>query len=67
MKKNVPGFVPVNFKFVGRGLLAIALFCLLAKLFSYLTNWFSLPNYLIYICIILLIISLYLIFIVPEE
>lgn len=66
MKNHLPGFVPINFKQSGKVLLIISLICLIAKLVTYLTNQ-SLSDYIFYIGIGIFLISLYLIFIVPEE
>lgn len=67
MKKHMPGFVPVNFKKSGKILLAVGLAFLIAKLVSYLTGWFSISNYIIYIGVGLIFLSLYLVFVVPKE
>jgi len=60
-------FVPVNFKKSGKILLIIGLICLIIKFFSFLTDWFDLSNYISYFGIVLILISLYLIFVVPKE
>lgn len=67
MKKHMPGFVPVNYKQSGIFILAIGIACLFAKLFSYLTDWYILPNYYVYLGAGLIMLSLYLIFVVPKE
>lgn len=63
----MPGFVPVNFKKAGRVLLIIGLICLIIKAISYLTGWFFAANYIFYLGIGFILISFYLIFILPEE
>jgi len=60
------GFVPVNFKQVGKIILIIGFICLIAKLTSYLTNWFYISNDFFYFGVALLLLSLYLIFVVPK-
>jgi len=67
MKKYLPGFVPINFKQSGKTILVISLICLLTKFVSYLTHWFNLPNSFLYLGAGLIVLSLYLIFITPQE
>ncbi|MBU1164196.1 hypothetical protein KKA15_01365 [Patescibacteria group bacterium] len=67
MKKHMSGFVPVNFKQVGVMLLIIGLIVILLKFFSYLTSLVEISNYVLYFGIGLMLISLYLIFVVPKE
>ena len=67
MKKYLSGFVPVNFKQTGKILLIIGLVCLAVRLLSFLTNWFSLSNNILYVGIGLILLSLYLFFVVPKE
>lgn len=60
MKKHKPGFVPVNYKKAGVILLIIGLACLIINLFvSFI--------YLAYFSFGLILISLYLLFVVPKE
>ena len=66
-KKHMPGFVPVNFKQSGKILFTIGLVSLIIKAVSYLTNWFTVPNYFVYFGAGLILLSLYLIFVVPKE
>ena len=65
----MPGFVPVNFNQSGKILLLVGLAFFLAKLISYLTGWFYASNYLIYLGVGLILLSLYLILVVskPKE
>ncbi|MBU0597356.1 hypothetical protein KJ641_01335 [Patescibacteria group bacterium] len=67
MKKSMTGFVPANFKNAGIILLIIGLITLAIKTVSFLTNWFSSPNYFIYLGLGLIFLGLYLIFVVPKE
>ena len=67
MKKNMPGFLPVNFKYVGLILLIIGLLGLIIKALSYWTNWFEVSNTIIYFGVVLILLSLYFIFVVPKE
>jgi len=47
MKKYMPGFVTINYRQSGKILLVGGLACIIAKLISYLPNWFVVPNYFI--------------------
>jgi len=67
MKKYMPGFVPVNYGKSGKILLAIGFACLIIRLISYFTKWFNISNYFIYFGAGLILLSLYLIFVVPKE
>jgi hypothetical protein len=67
MKKYMPGFVPVNFKQVGKLLLIVAIIVIIIKAIAALTDWFNFPNLLLYFGLILLLLSFYLIRVVPEE
>lgn len=67
MKKHIPGFVPVPYKAVGKVLLILGVLFLIAKLISYITNWFAIGKYLVYFGFGLIALSIYLIFIVPPE
>jgi len=62
----MPGFVPVNYNKTGKALFVLGLMCLIGKLLDYLTNWFIISNYFLYLGLALVLISLYLIFIVPK-
>jgi len=69
-KKNMkypPGLVPVNFNLAGKILLVISLLGIAAKIVAYFSNWFAMPNFVFYISLGLLVVSLYLIFAVPKE
>ena len=66
MKKHMPGFVPVNFKNSGIILLLIGLLCITIKGISFFTRLFFAPNSVLYFGIAVLVLSLYLIFVVPK-
>lgn len=61
------GFVPIDFRRAGKVLLVIGLICLLLRIVSYITNSFNLSNYILYFGLALILLSLYLIFVVPKE
>ncbi|PIR07106.1 MAG: hypothetical protein COV55_01605 [Candidatus Komeilibacteria bacterium CG11_big_fil_rev_8_21_14_0_20_36_20] len=67
MKKYMTGFVPMNYKKSGIILLIIGLAGLVLKLISYFTSWFFISNYLMYFGPALILISFYLILVVPKE
>lgn len=67
MSKHTPVFVPINFNQAGKALLVLGLFCIILKLFSFYTSWLIVPYKLIYIGIALVVLSLYLVFVVPKE
>lgn len=67
MKKHMSGFVPVNYNLAGKILLPLGILLLLTKIISYFTKWFYVTNILIFIGIGFIILSLYLIFVVPKE
>ena len=67
MKKHMPGFVPVQYKKVGRFLLALGIAVSLVSLISKFTSLLTLPNYVLYFGLVLILLSLYLLFIVPKE
>ena len=67
MKKYMPGFVPVDFKKAGVVLLVIGLGCLIVKGIAYLTNWFSVPNYILYFGLGVMVIGVYIVFATKGE
>lgn len=67
MKKYMPGFVPINFKNSGKVISTIGITCLIVRLISFFTGWFSVSNYFVYLGVVLILLSLYLIFVVPVE
>jgi hypothetical protein len=66
-KKHPSGFVPVNFQLAGKILLALGIILIILKGVDYLTCWVMLPNDLFLIGLALIVVSAYLIFIVPKE
>jgi hypothetical protein len=67
MKKHMPGFVPVPYNKTGKLLLRVGILCLVIKFISYVTGWFATDSLLLFFGIGLVVISLYLIFIIPPE
>jgi len=67
MKKHPSGFVPINFKLGGKILFSIALALMLLKGLDYLMGWPVIPAVILFIGIAFLILSCYLIFVVPKE
>jgi len=57
----------MNYKKSGIILLIIGLAGLVLKLISYFTSWFFISNYLMYFGPALILISFYLILVVPKE
>ena len=66
MKKYMLGFVPVNFQQVGKILLLIGIVSILIKVLSYFTKWFEAPGSILYTGAMCIIISLYLMYVVPK-
>jgi hypothetical protein len=64
---QLPGFVPVKFHMAGRILLVIGIIGLVLIGVSELTGWFVLPPIVLMISIATILVSLYLIFVVPRE
>jgi len=67
MKKHIPGLVPINFKLAGKSMFLIGVISSAYWLVSYFTVQFTLSNNYIYLGIAMILISLYLIFVVPNE
>ena len=65
--KYLPGLVPINFNLAGKILLVISLLGIAVKAIEYFSDWYVMPNFLFYISLGLLVVSLYLIFVVPKE
>jgi hypothetical protein len=64
---QLPGFVPVKFHMAGRILLVIGIIGLVLFGVSKLTGWYVLPTVTLGVSLAAILISLYLIFIVPRE
>ena len=64
--KYPPGFVPVDFQGVGKILLALGIISLILKGVTSLTGWLALPDIVFYLGLVFIIVSLYLIFVVPK-
>ena len=67
MNKYPGGFVPVNFQMAGKILLIIGVLCVLAKGIDILTGAFNFPSIVLYFGLACLILSAYLILVVPKE
>ncbi|MFH1667540.1 MAG: hypothetical protein ABH884_00765 [Candidatus Komeilibacteria bacterium] len=67
MKKYMTGFVPVQFNKVGKVLLTLGIISLLLEILDYFSDWFNLPNIIMFIGVGFVLIGLYLIYIVPKE
>ena len=61
------GFVPVNYRLAGKLLLILGGIGLLATGVDALTGWFGLPTIVLIVSLVCLPVSLYLLFVVPEE
>jgi hypothetical protein len=62
-----PGFRPLPFQRTGRLLLVLGLLGLILTGVSGLTGWFALPTIIQYMSLAAIVLSLYLIFVVPKE
>jgi len=68
MAKRYPsGFVPIPFKSAGKALFPISLFMIILGGLDYLMGWTVIPTAVLFIGLGLLVVSLYLVFVVPEE
>ena len=67
VKKHYSGFVPVRFKSLGKILLPISSVMVIIGGLRYLAGWSEIPIAVIFIGLALLLVSLYLIFVVPKE
>ena len=66
-KKHSSGFVPVPFKLLGKFLFVISLVMIILKGLDYLIGWVAIPLLVLYMGVGFLLISLYLLFVVPSE
>ena len=66
MKKYTSGFVPVDFKLGGKILFPIGLVLILVKGLDYLIGWSVIPTIVLFVGLGLLLLSLYLLFVVPK-
>lgn len=64
---QLPGLVPVKFHMAGRILLVIGIIDSVLIGVSEFTGWFVLPPIVLMISIATILVSLYLIFVVPRE
>jgi hypothetical protein len=61
------GFVPIQFHMAGRILLVIGIIGIVLFTVARLTGWFALPPAILGVSIVVILVSLYLIFVVPRE
>ena len=66
-KRHPSGFVPIPFKSVGKALLPISLFMIVLGGLDYLMVWTVMPIGVLFVGLGLLIVSLYILFVVPKE
>jgi len=64
---QLPGFRPIPFHLAGKVLLSIGIIGLIVFVISKISNRFSLPAGAMVFVLGLIIVSLYLIFVVPKE
>lgn len=67
MKKYPTGFVPVNFKAVGKIFLVISALTFTLFGFNYFLNILQLSNFVLFFGIAVLLLGVYLIYVVPRE
>jgi hypothetical protein len=67
VKKHTSGFVPVPFKLLGKVLFPISIVIVVIGGLAYLLGWVAIPQSVFFIGLGLLIVSLYLLFVVPKE
>jgi hypothetical protein len=61
------GFVPINYRVTGKLLLILGGIGLLATGVDALTGWFGLPTIILVVSLVCVLVSLYLLFVVPKE
>jgi hypothetical protein len=61
------GFVPANYRLAGKLLLILGGIGLLATGADALTGWFGLPQIVLIVSLVCVLVSLYLLFVVPKE
>ena len=66
-KRHPSGFVPVPFKSGGKVLLPISSFMSILGGMDYWTGWNVIPPAILFVGLGLLIVSIYLLFVVPKE
>jgi hypothetical protein len=65
--KRDSGFVPINFRLVGKFLLPIGMISIVAAALSSFSGWFELPRIVLYFGLAAIPVSIYLIFVPPKE
>ncbi len=66
-KKPTSGFVPIPFKLAGKVLLPVSLIIIILGASHYLIGLKEIPALILFVGFGLLVISLYLLFLVPKE
>lgn len=66
-KKYPTGFVPINFRAVGKFLLWLGIVSALLGALDYLITWIKLPKDLLVFGLAAILLSLYVIFVVPKN
>jgi len=66
-KKHPSGFVPIQFRVLGKVLLPISFIMVVASGLDFIFGWEIIPFAVMYIGLIFLLLSLYLLFVVPKE
>lgn len=61
------GFVPIKFHLAGKFLLTLGFIGLILVGVSKFTGWFILPSAVLILSLIAILVSLYMIFVVPRE
>ena len=66
-KRHYSGFVPIPFKTGGKALFPISFFMIILGGLDYLVGWTVIPSAVLFVGLGLLILSLYLLLVVPKE
>ena len=66
-KKHPSGFVPIPFKSLGKILFLISVVMVIIGGLDYLVGWGRIPQAVLFIGLGLLVLSLYLLYVVPKE
>lgn len=67
MKKHMSGFVPVNFHGAGKVLFVIGVVCIVVYVLGLFVQIELITNAIFYFGLAALILSIYLLFVVPKE
>jgi len=66
-KKHQSGFVPIPFKLLGKILFSISAVMVIIGGLDYLAGWGRIPQTVLFVGLGLLVLSLYLLYVVPKE